>query len=76
MKYQHITLEEVDGFATVTMCRAQRRNSLSEDHLRELLIAFQYVAEGDARGIVLAAEGPVFSSGHDFNDMQGATSMK
>ncbi len=71
MKYQHITLEEVDGFATVTMCRAQRRNSLSEDHLRELLIAFQYVAESDARGIVLAAEGPVFSSGHDFNDMQG-----
>ena len=71
MQYQHITLEEADGFATVTMCRAQRRNSLSEEHLRELLIAFQSIAEGDARGIVLAAEGPVFSSGHDFNDMQG-----
>ena len=71
MKYQHITLEDVDGIATVTMCRAQRRNSLSEDHLRELLTAFQTVAEGDARGIVLAAEGPVFSSGHDFNDMFG-----
>lgn len=71
MKYQHITLEDVDGIATVTMCRAQRRNSLSEDHLRDLLTAFQTVAEGDARGIVLAAEGPVFSSGHDFNDMFG-----
>ena len=71
MAYQHITLEEADGIATVTMCRAQRRNSLSEGHLRELLTAFQGIAEGDARGVVLAAEGPVFSSGHDFNDMQG-----
>jgi len=71
MKYQHISLHEEGGFATVTMCRAQRRNSLSEDHLRELLNAFQTVAEGEARGIILAAEGPVFSAGHDFNDMQG-----
>lgn len=53
------------------MCRAERRNSLSEGHLRELVTAFQTIADGDARGIVLAAEGPVFCSGHDFNDMQG-----
>ena len=71
VKYQHITVNEDDGLATVTMCRAQRRNSLSEDHLLELLSAFQTIAAGDARGIVLAAEGPVFSSGHDFNDMHG-----
>jgi len=68
---QHITVEETDGIATITMRRAQRRNSLSEEHLCELLGAFQRIAEGDARGIVLAAEGPVFSSGHDFNDMHG-----
>ena len=71
MKYQHVTLDSADGFATVTMCRAQRRNSLSEEHLRELFSAFEAVAEGGARGIILAAEGPVFSSGHDFNDMLG-----
>ena len=71
MSYQHITLGEADGFATITMRRAHRRNSLSEDHLRELLTAFEAVAASDARGVVLAAEGPVFSSGHDFNDMHG-----
>ena len=71
MSYEHITLEEADGFAAVTMRRAHRRNSLSEDHLRELSDAVQSIAESDARGVVLAAEGPVFSSGHDFNDMHG-----
>jgi len=71
MSYEHITLEEADGFATVTMRRPHRRNSLSEDHLSELLNAFEAIAESDARGAVLAAEGPVFSSGHDFNDMHG-----
>ncbi|MBT8077128.1 MAG: enoyl-CoA hydratase/isomerase family protein [Gammaproteobacteria bacterium] len=71
MDYQHITLDESDGIATVTMRRPQRRNSLSEDHLRELLSAFGQIADGNSRGVVLAAEGSVFSSGHDFNDMQG-----
>ncbi len=68
-KYQHVTVEIDDGLATVTMCRAHRRNSLSEDHLRELMVVFRTIARGGARGVILAAEGPVFCSGHDFNDM-------
>lgn len=71
MEYKNLTVSEDDGIVTITMCRAQRRNSLSEEHLRELLTAFQTIADSGARGIVLAAEGPVFCSGHDFNDMQG-----
>ena len=69
--YRHITLAEDEDFATVTMCRAHRRNSLSEDHLRELLDAFHGIGQSGARGVVLAAQGPVFSSGHDFHDMRG-----
>ena len=71
MNYQHLSVEVEDGIATVTMCRAHRRNSLSEDHLRELLAAFESIGKSNARGVILAAEGPVFSSGHDFNDMAG-----
>ena len=71
MSYEHIRITTEDDFSVVTMCRAHRRNSLSEDHLRELTHAFQAIAEGESRGVVLAAEGPVFSSGHDFADMQG-----
>ncbi|EMD29639.1 Enoyl-CoA hydratase [Amycolatopsis azurea DSM 43854] len=54
---------------TVTMNRAARRNSLSADHLAELLAAFREAGDTDATGIVLAGAGPVFSAGHDFGDV-------
>ena len=53
------------------MRRAHRRNSLSEDHLRELIHAFETLGQSGTRGAILAAEGSVFSSGHDFQDLQG-----
>jgi enoyl-CoA hydratase/carnithine racemase len=66
-----IRVEEGDGFVTITLCRPERRNALSEAVLRELLRAVRAVGEGPARGVILAAEGPVFSAGHDFADMDG-----
>jgi enoyl-CoA hydratase/carnithine racemase len=71
MEYEHISVAEESAFAIVTMRRPERRNALSEPHLRELLHAFQTIAAGKARGVILAAEGPVFSAGHDFVDMHG-----
>ncbi|MGY1592583.1 enoyl-CoA hydratase-related protein [Geodermatophilus sp. SYSU D00708] len=56
---------------TITMCRPARRNALSREHLGQLLAAVTEVGESDAAGIVLAAEGPVFSAGHDFADVVG-----
>ena len=55
----------------ITMTRPQRRNALSADHLVELRDAFADVGRTDATGIVLGAEGPVFSAGHDFADVAG-----
>jgi len=69
MEYRHITLQDEGDFAVVTMRRPKQRNALSEAHLRELLDAFRRIGEGPARGVILAAEGPVFSAGHDFSDM-------
>lgn len=73
MKYEYIdvTEETADSFAVVTMRRPAQRNALSEAHLRELLDALRRIGEGEARGVILAAEGPVFSAGHDFSDMDG-----
>jgi enoyl-CoA hydratase/carnithine racemase len=59
-------------FATITMNRPERRNALSLEHLRELKAAFEQVGASDARGVILAGNGPVFSAGHDFADMVGA----
>jgi enoyl-CoA hydratase/carnithine racemase len=64
---------ERDGdVVRITMCRPQRRNALSREHLGQLLAAVTEAGESDATGIVLGAEGPVFSAGHDFADVLDA----
>ncbi len=59
------------GIARITLDWPEKRNALSLAHMGSLIAAFKEVAGTDARGIVLAAEGPVFSAGHDFADMAG-----
>ena len=72
MGFDHILVERSGEFATVTMNRPQRRNALSLDHMRELIVAFTDLGNSDALGIVLAGNGPVFSSGHDLADIADA----
>jgi enoyl-CoA hydratase/carnithine racemase len=67
--YQHLEVKRDGETVRITMNRPSRRNSLSEDHLRELTAAFTEAGESDATGIVLGANGPVFSAGHDFGDV-------
>jgi enoyl-CoA hydratase/carnithine racemase len=70
MAYEYVKVATDAGIGTVTMSRPERRNALSEAHLRELLQAFETLGD-DPRvdAVVLAAEGPVFCAGHDFADM-------
>src|SRR5579863_8711373 len=72
MEFEHILVERSGDFATVTMNRPQRRNALSQEHMRELIAAFRDLGDSDALGIVLAGNGPVFSAGHDFAQVAGA----
>jgi enoyl-CoA hydratase/carnithine racemase len=55
----------------ITMTRGAKRNALARDHLHQLLAAFEQAGGGDATGIVLGGEGPVFSAGHDLADVAG-----
>jgi len=71
MNYQSIRLESEDGFSVVTLAQPGRRNPLAEATIRELIDALRRTAESAARGLILAADGPVFSAGHDFADMEG-----
>lgn len=57
--------------ARITLDWPEKRNALSLAQMTALIAALREVAGSDARGIVLAAEGPVFSAGHDFADMAG-----
>ncbi|RAJ56586.1 enoyl-CoA hydratase/carnithine racemase [Streptomyces sp. Amel2xB2] len=68
-EYEHILVKRDDATVTITMNRARRRNSLTAEHLAELRDAFAEAGGSDATGIVLAADGPVFSAGHDFGDV-------
>lgn len=54
---------------TVTLDNPEKRNALALDVMIELRAALREVAGGDAVGVVLAANGPVFSAGHNFGDM-------
>ncbi len=67
--YEHLLMTRDGDTVTITMNRPERRNSLSADHLAELLSAFRAAGTSDATGIVLAGAGPVFSAGHDFGDV-------
>src|SRR6187200_2744582 len=64
-----VRVEREGEFARVTMDVPERRNALSLEHMRQLLAAVREVGASDARGLVLAANGPVFCAGHDFADM-------
>ena len=72
MAYEFITLDLGSEFARITLNRPERRNALSLAHMREIIDATAKVGESDAIGLVIAANGPVFSAGHDFADMAGA----
>ncbi len=69
MGYEHVELTWHDWYATVTLIDPERRNALSQAVLEELIDAFNEVGASDMRGVILAAEGPAFSAGHDFSDM-------
>jgi enoyl-CoA hydratase/carnithine racemase len=69
MAYRHVLYDRGDTIATITMNRPERRNALSLEHLEELIDAFREVGASEARAVIVAGNGPVFCSGHDFGDM-------
>jgi len=70
--YQHLLVEHDGPVATITLNRPEKRNALALDVMLELTAALRETAASDATGVILAANGPVFSAGHNFGDMAGA----
>jgi enoyl-CoA hydratase/carnithine racemase len=70
---QHLAVKRDGDITTVTLDRPEKRNALAIDVMRELTAVLEEIGRTDARGVVIAANGTVFSAGHDFGDMAGAS---
>jgi enoyl-CoA hydratase/carnithine racemase len=67
-----VVVERDGDVVTITLDRPDKRNALALDVMRDLTEAVAAVGRSDALVVVLAANGPVFSAGHNFGDMAGA----
>ena len=73
MGYEALLVERDAPVGTITMNRPERRNALSVDMMQELTDAFKTLSnDQEIRAIVLAANGPAFSAGHDLRELVGA----
>jgi 1,4-dihydroxy-2-naphthoyl-CoA synthase len=70
---QHLLVSTDGPITTITLDRPDKRNALALDVMTELTAVFREVGDSGALGVVLAANGPVFSAGHNFADMAGAS---
>src|SRR5690242_9446579 len=62
--------EHSNGITLLTLNRPDQRNSLSEAMLAALGEAFVAIAQdARVRAVVVAANGPVFSAGHDLKEL-------
>lgn len=73
VEFQQLRLEYANDIATITLARPDKRNALSADMMSEITAAMRQVGVSQALGVVVAADGPVFSAGHNFGDMAGAS---
>jgi enoyl-CoA hydratase/carnithine racemase len=69
-----VLVDHEGGIVRLTLNRAAKRNALSKNLLTQLEEALHEIEAGStARVVVLAANGPVFSAGHDLSEMVGCT---
>ena len=72
MTYEQILTERSGDFVTLTLNRPEQRNVLSLAMMGELIAALEEIGQGDALGVTLAANGPVFCAGHDLRELSEA----
>jgi enoyl-CoA hydratase/carnithine racemase len=68
--YESILVDSTGAVAIVTLNRAQKRNALSLEVMRELIAAFEAIgADREIKAVILRGLGPAFSAGHDLREM-------
>ena len=73
MADEWVLYELIDGIAVLTLNNPTRRNAMSSALLAALNSHFERIAaDPDVRVVIVRSDGPVFSSGHDLNEMVDA----
>jgi enoyl-CoA hydratase/carnithine racemase len=68
--YKNILVAREGQITTITMNTPEKRNALSLAMMNELIAAFTAAGnDNDTRVVILAANGPAFSAGHDLRDL-------
>jgi enoyl-CoA hydratase/carnithine racemase len=72
--HDFLLVEHDASTAIVTMNRPERRNALSVGLMRQLIDCLTSMGNSpEVRAIILAANGPAFSSGHDLSELRDRT---
>ncbi len=70
--YENLSFAAEGDLAVITLNRPNRRNALSLDLMLELIDCLDQIGRSRTlRAVILAANGKVFSSGHDLSEMVG-----
>lgn len=70
MVREHIRLRHEGPIARLTLHRPDKRNALSLAMMEEILMAVDTISD-ESGVVIIDAEGPVFSAGHDLSEMVG-----
>jgi enoyl-CoA hydratase/carnithine racemase len=74
---QPLLVEQAGPCAVLTLNRPERRNALSLALMRELLAGLRQVsADPRVQVVILRANGPVFSAGHDLSELVGGDDQR
>lgn len=72
MENSGVKMDLAPPLATLTLANPERRNSLSLEVMDTLTAAIRQIGASDElRAVIVQAEGPVFSAGHDLREMTG-----
>jgi enoyl-CoA hydratase/carnithine racemase len=70
VNYRDIKFQVEDDIGFITLSRPEKRNALSMNLMAEMIDLLKSVKKDSrVRVVIIKAEGPVFSSGHDLSEM-------
>jgi len=73
VSYNTVLYSEVQGVATITLNRADKRNAISYELIDDLLAALKQAAGSPAQIVILTGAGKAFCSGMDLDNLKQLT---